>query len=1315
MQKKILYSLMMTAAIAGMTCSPLMATESAKFSHQQQSKSHAASGANKPTHNKSNKESKESKHKRHDKKTTKTKSRQLAAVSNDSSDKPNYSLSNNVRLPGIKLQVNPVNGQLGVDLALLSIGGFTTKDISVSFHTGAKGMLGLPEGWRYGIEYVEDGRLYGGSSVYLIDPDWEDTDHYHSGLKYVNNHGLYFHQLTDEEPLPTKYDDDRSYAYIYTDSQGNVRYFDGGGKLIIEADRYGNAIHFYYDNSELSVEDAKLSSIKDSLGDVYTFVYGLEDIKLDFNDGQGRAHTRTLSYDINGITRYTDELGNNTDITYDTRNNIPVITQMLDPEGGEYDVSYTDLPYLNQYEQTAYSNAVETLSEYDTLNDDKLLSKTHYRYGTETGGHNYSGYPDYNMSSNEDSLHESNDENYQFDVEVAKEDEAGNRSNIQHIYYSSLGVPKRKETYLTGDQSDLPLMVETYAYPLVHNKHARSPNYANPKEIVSKVYDKNAPDNYKVISKVENQYDDYGQLTQSMQYSYNPLVDQLQKVKQTNNTYQDSYFDGGETNNQQRFWHAQTASKVTYFNYDIAGNAQDNTIDEVDSTLTANGLSVADSSAKENGTVYRHIAKTYDAHGVPLTQTVYSGDESQSVTTHYRYQFDGGKEMITETSPMGLVTLKTYDKVLNKLLSKQIGNTTDWHLTDKTALITLVDIAPGLKAISIPNALKANKSPKDAEVFYQYDLLGRVTQVKDAKGKTTNISYMDGRKDGQSSKIEVGNTGAIKKGIYLANGLEITEQTNVAYGQVQAGLHTIAKNSFNALGQKVSSTDQFNNQETYQYDSLGQVKTKTDADGNVTRFEHEYSHFATTTFVNDMRVNFVQEDPKLQEKKKKLAQSGSKEKIKPLLSIQYPYVNDKHPVNYGYADYAWYNSQNKLIYTRQDQVSASSMRVAKLSDKRQMAHQLPELVDGMLLADAFGISSKANEAQENKLINIHQSVQKIRTLTERSYQYSAQGNKIKETLQTNGSQVTYHYDYDYLGHMLGRQKQVNYADSQNKSGKVVADSYQYDADGNITKKIDAAGNVTQFTYNHDGELIKTTYPSGKTINQTYDEQTGEVIKETWQDSDGSHTKTYSYDDQGDIKTITLDGQTMSYTYDALGDTKTITYPDGMNVSYTKNKANQQESYTVANSTNTYVYRQDYTYDGSGRLSTIGNGKDLITYNYGTNANGIKGQLTKAIYRNLFTVSSEQDALGRTVATYKTAVNGQSVLDCSTSYDEFNRQTKSQCTSDINPTLDSSHSFVYDSIGQLAHEATTNHDATKDVIDYTYDQNGNMLTKTQSHS
>ena len=269
MQKKILYHLMMTAAIAGMTCSPLMATESAKLSHQQQGKLHAAGGANKPAHNKSNKESKITKRKHHDKKT-KSKSRQLAAVNNDSSDKPNYSLSNNVRLPGVKLQVNPVNGQLGVDLALLSIGGFTTKDISVSFHAGAKGMLGLPEGWRYGIEYVEDGRLYGGSSVYLIDPDWEDTDHYHSGLKYVNNHGLYFHQLTDEEPLPTKYDDDRSYAYIYTDSQGNVRYFDVGGKLIIEADRYGNAIHFYYDNSELSVEDAKLSSIKDSLGDVYT-------------------------------------------------------------------------------------------------------------------------------------------------------------------------------------------------------------------------------------------------------------------------------------------------------------------------------------------------------------------------------------------------------------------------------------------------------------------------------------------------------------------------------------------------------------------------------------------------------------------------------------------------------------------------------------------------------------------------------------------------------------------------------------------------------------------------------------------------------------------------------------------------------------------------------------------------------------------------------------------------------------------------------------------------------------------------------------
>ncbi|WP_378211821.1 hypothetical protein, partial [Anoxybacteroides rupiense] len=176
--------------------------------------------------------------------------------------------------------------------------------------------------------------------------------------------------------------------------------------------------------------------------------------------------------------------------------------------------------------------------------------------------------------------------------------------------------------------------------------------------------------------------------------------------------------------------------------------------------------------------------------------------------------------------------------------------------------------------------------------------------------------------------------------------------------------------------------------------------------------------------------------------------------------------------------------------------------------------------------------------------------------------YDANGNQTASILPS-GKKTNYQYDY------LDRLKSVTLVASSDTDPNNITTSYEYDAQGNVKKRIDPRGYVTSFEYNAINQVNVETDPLGKFIRYDYDEA-GNVkliekgkgatalssidliydrknqLQEKW--INGQKAYTYSYDRTGNVKAITLaDGKTYSFSYDENSRLQTAQEPGGYTV------------------------------------------------------------------------------------------------------------------------------------------------------------------------
>ena len=191
------------------------------------------------------------------------------------------------------------------------------------------------------------------------------------------------------------------------------------------------------------------------------------------------------------------------------------------------------------------------------------------------------------------------------------------------------------------------------------------------------------------------------------------------------------------------------------------------------------------------------------------------------------------------------------------------------------------------------------------------------------------------------------------------------------------------------------------------------------------------------------------------------------------------------------------------------------------------------------------------------------------------------------------NQIT-QFTYDDNGNLKTATDPLNHTttnvyDSLNRLMKIVDPNngetqYGYNALDQLTSVTDPRGVTTQYNYNAFSDLTQQISPDTGTTTNTYD-IAGNLLTQT--DAKGQLT-TYSYDTLNRVTSVSYaDGQTVTYTYDqgtnAIGRLKSIQDSAGT-IAYAYDQQGRVTSETRAILAVNYV--TSYGYDSAGRLAQV---------------------------------------------------------------------------------------------------------------------------------
>ncbi len=233
--------------------------------------------------------------------------------------------------------------------------------------------------------------------------------------------------------------------------------------------------------------------------------------------------------------------------------------------------------------------------------------------------------------------------------------------------------------------------------------------------------------------------------------------------------------------------------------------------------------------------------------------------------------------------------------------------------------------------------------------------------------------------------------------------------------------------------------------------------------------------------------------------------------------------------------------------------------------------------------------------------------------------------------------------------------------------------YQYDGNNNLSKVLDAAGEVTVFAYSGQ-DLTQITDPNGHNIFITYDAQhrATAITRVTDPTAGTGPTIGFAYNSGSTVVTDANNHQT-TYTYDAMGRVTQVVDAAGHSQAATYNPDSNVLTYTDAASKVT-----NYTYGANG-------GESMTQMQLPT---GATAKLAYADSAHPYSATSFTDAQGNT-AQY--------------TYDPNGNQTSSTNQLASNNTLKQ----TYNANGTVA----TSTDALGHVTTYGYDTAGNLTTIT----
>lgn len=723
-----------------------------------------------------------------------------------------------------------------------------------------------------------------------------------------------------------------------------------------------------------------------------------------------------------------------------------------------------------------------------------------------------------------------------------------------------------------------------------------------------------------------------------------------------------------------------------------------------------------------------------DSLGTIATYAYGGSNELLSVTyadnSAFNFAYDGNLRLTTVTDALGnILESHSYDEQGRAITSEKHGGVdhfsveyvsdTETDVTDGLGRVTkyTFDKSKGRHVVTRVEGVCSCGGGSQVQTW-EYDDHLNVTSMTDALNHVTSYTY-----DADGNQLtETDPTGtvtytynAFSEVLTLTNQLGgLTTQTYDGAGNLLTTTNALGKTtslSYDGRGLPRTLTDARNKTATFTYDAAGNLITRTDALNHSTQFAYDARGRLTsttnalghsTTFGYDAvgRVNLV------------TRADGT------TTSFEYDLAGRRIAITDAKGNRSTYTYD--AAYRLSSQSDTLNQTISYGYD---VMSNLTSVTDALLRATNYEYDEFNRLVKTTYPAVTPGAARLFETVT-----YDGGGNLAQRT-DTAGRVTSYAYDE--------MNRVVNVTDADHKTT-----SFEYDPLSRMTALVDAIGQRYRFNYDAVGRLRKM-HRGPDVMSFTYDPVGN---RKTRTDYNGAVTE-YSYDAVNRLKTISYpDTATVSYTYDKLSRLQTATNENGV-VNFDYNKMNR-----LTTVTDVFGQVVDYNYDANGNRTKVSlNSAILETYKYDAinrltkilDAAGAAftfdydatNRLTQKKAPNGIKTSYQFDGLNRltrlldtkganTIADrqyqYNTASQitqvAEPLITRSYGYDLVDRLTTASYTSPAQPN----ESYSYDGVGNRTASPAVSYNyqrfnrlANTATTSYSYDQNGNLISKTDS--
>ena len=725
-----------------------------------------------------------------------------------------------------------------------------------------------------------------------------------------------------------------------------------------------------------------------------------------------------------------------------------------------------------------------------------------------------------------------------------------------------------------------------------------------------------------------------------------------------------------------------------------------------------------------------------DTLGTIASYTYGGGTELLSVTyadnSGFRYAYDGGYRLTAVTDALGnVIESHAYDSQSRALTSERQGGVehyslnyasdTETDVTDALGRVTkyTFDKSKGRNVVTQVEGL-CNCGGNGSQVqTWTYDNQLNVIAKTDALNHATSYTY-----DGNGNRLT--ETDAIGTVTYTYNEFaEVLTRTDQMNG--------VTTNTFDAQGNLLSTTDARGKTTNFSSDSRGLLLTVTDARGKVISFAYDSSgNLITKTDALSHATRFAYDA--------RGRITSMTNALGHVTAFAYDAVGRLMQVTQ--ADGTTISYEYDLAGRRTAMVDAKGSRSTYSYDG---ANRLTAETDALNQSTTYTYDSMSN---------LTASIDALGRVTNFDYDDLNRLVKITYPPATTGATRLFEtVEYDATGNVTKRF---------DTAGRPT--QYQYDNVNRLTSVTDPASQVTQYEYNARSEVTALVDALSQRYRFNYN-SVGQVTHVRR----GTDVMSFTYDAVGNRKHRTdYNGATTIYGYDALNRLKTVNYPDTTTVSYTYDKLSRLQTANNENGTIDFNYNKmnrltnvtdvfgqvvDYNYDANGNRTKLNlNTATVATYRYDalnrltkvidgasattTYAYDATNKLTSRRLPNGILTGYQYDGIDRltrlldtkgvaTIADHQYQYNTASQITQITEptntrnygYDALDRLVSAGYTSPLQPN----ENYAYDSVGNRtsSHLSASygyqpfNRLTNTSTAMFTYDSNGNMLSKTDS--